>query len=70
MDFGLAVLTFETAGMVIRVLLLRSLVGNPTVGACEYHYRLRSAGHPRSMLPDSHIFQPEAARSYVSRRSQ
>jgi len=57
-DFGLAVLTFEAAGMVIRLLLLRGLVGNPTFGACEYHCRLRSAGHPGSMLPDSPVFQP------------
>ncbi len=38
-DFGPAVLTFETAGMVIRVLLLRGFVGSPTA-------------HLRSMLPD------------------
>ena len=58
MDFGLAVLTFEAAGMVIRLLLLRGLVGNPTFGACEYHCRLRSAAHPGNMLPDSPVFQP------------
>jgi len=51
-DFGPAVLTFETAGMVIRVLLLRGFVGSPTFGAGEYYCGLRSAAHLRSMLPD------------------
>ena len=53
MDFGLAVMTFETAGMVIRVLLLRGFVGSPTFGAGEYYCGLRSAVHLRSMLPDA-----------------
>jgi len=52
-DFGLAVMTFETAGMVIRVLLLRGFVGSPTFGAGEYYCGLRSAVHLRSMLPDA-----------------
>ena len=53
MDFGLAVLTFETAGMLIGMLLLRGLVGSPTFGAGEYYCGLRSAAHLRSMLPDA-----------------
>jgi len=52
-DFGLAVMTFETAGMVIRVLLLRGFVGSPTFGAGEYYCGPSSAAHLRSMLPDA-----------------
>jgi hypothetical protein len=51
MDFGLAVLTFETAGMLIGMLLLRGLVGSPTFGAGEYYCGLRSAAHLRSISP-------------------
>jgi hypothetical protein len=56
-DFGLAVLAFETAVMLVRMLLLRSLIERAALRAGKYHRDLSSAGHTRNMHPHSRVCQ-------------
>jgi hypothetical protein len=58
MDLGLADRTFETARMLVWMLLFCRSVIHPAIGAGEIFGRPYAAGHPASMPRPSPIFQP------------
>jgi hypothetical protein len=57
MDLGLANLAFETAGMLVWMLLFGRDVVHPATGAGEIFGRPYAAGHPANMRREQDFFQ-------------
>jgi len=63
-DLSLAHLAFETARMLVWMLLLDRSVIHPAIGAAEIFGRPYAAGHPANMRPESVVFQSVSLRGW------